>query len=374
MTSRRLAVLAVLAAALLALVAPPVAVADDDSISKDFKEAGKKGKAGYRERAEFWAAKTLPNKDLYWLAKMWDEAGEDDKAIPVYEKYLAATDLPEKNSRERALDILVEIHVKKRDWKKVIELCERFRKEFPASTILSKSWNEQGRAHRLLGELDKALPALTQAADLGLNAGAIDLADHLLAEGKRDEAKAVIEKYVAAVQQPGKEKVLNEVKWMLDVIGKPAPSLEKAVSVGKTEAPKTLVGKPTLMVYWQMSHPSGEVSLQQAARIEQAFGDALQVIAVSTYDHYNPDTKKVEADMEPAKEEGYWRTFISQSRAPSMAIVVPDELKKELRLENPNQKILVDAEGKFRYMRITTEVSPYGWLAVEEAVKRLLGK
>jgi hypothetical protein len=53
-------------------------------------------------------------------------------------------------------------------------------------------------------------------------------------------------------------------------------------------------------------------------------------------------------------------------------LLVPPETWAQLRQKNPGQRTLVDAQGKFRWVR-TELMSPYDWYCTEMALKKVGG-
>ncbi len=377
MSTRRFALLALVTAVAVLAGSPTASRADDTSISKDFKEATKGGKTLCKERAEFWEKKGVTGKDLYWLARLWDEGGEDDKAIPVYEQYLKLTDLPEKNSKEAAVRKIAEIYFKKRDWANVIEMAHRLRKDWPESQAKAESYDEEGRAQHMLKEKDKAIEAWKTGADFGHVGCIVDLVELYALDGKTEEVNTTLDKYVALLEQdPAKKRAvtsLQAVKGMLAGIGKPAP-MEGAVAVGRGEAPADWKGKPSVLFYWHLSWGGTDSGLARLAQFEKAQGDKVRVVAVSTFNKYNPTTRKVEEGLAPEEEAKLWRAFIEQAPhgAPSICLVFPAEAKETLHLDQAGQLTVIDSEGVIRYIR-AGDPTWYPWLVVEEVLNKLPG-
>ena len=387
--------LALLAASvLLASVAPvvraedeepaaPAAPADEkpggdakpaDTIFKDWKEAKKKGVAHAKERAAHWEAQGVKGKDLLWLGLMWNRGQDYAKAAKAIEESISAADITDKN-KETARWTLIEVYARQKDWPKMVATAEKFRAEHPTSGLATGTWIEEGRGRRMTGEREKAVAAFTKAAEDNNLTAIFELLDLHLAEGNKEAAAAVLTTFADA-DIKGKDQYFTYWKDFLSVVGTDAPSIADAKSVGKGEGFTSFKGKPTVLYFWHMQVTNPENRLGNLLRFASLWGDKVQVAAVSTYNKYNPDVTKKEEGMTEEQELDWYRQFAEKIVGRSMppAIVVPTATIPALKLKWEGTKLLIDAEGKFRYAR-TFENAPYGWdwTALELATKAAAG-
>jgi hypothetical protein len=229
----------------------------------------------------------------------------------------------------------------------------------------------------MTGDLEKAKAAFQKASDMKFTAGTFDLVDVLLFENKLDEAKNLMKRSIEEAA-PGKEKSLQPMADSLAWIGTEAPVLEGAVNVGEGEAPTTLKEKPTLLYYWFMTHRAADAGLASCRKLQQQWGDTARAIGISTYDHFNPENQKVEPDMAPDKEQFYYKEILkrlSTGAAPACLLVPEALMKEKLHLGmSPGQKIILDKNGKFRWIRLTPDGNPYDWFVADAVVKKLLAE
>jgi hypothetical protein len=374
MTPRRFLVIAlssfVVGAAAVALVGS--VFADDANIGKDFKEAKSKGKEHMAERAAFWEAKGVSGKDAFWLARFYDELGEDDKAVVRYQEYLKVPDASPKN-KETAAWKIVFVSINRKDWPKVPPAMQGFRKDFPDASpaVLAQSHDEEGRAWWLQGDEAKALESFTKAADMKSMSGIFDLADVHMVMGRYDQVKAVVEKYFTEDLKGGKANTLEHLKEWATVLGTDAPALDKAVSVGTAEAPTDWKGKTTVTYYWFKNLTTADAGWRALVGMASRVGGNAGALAVSGFDKFNPVTRKVEEGIAAEEEIRLTKLMVEQAKwgAPP-AIIVPEELRAALHLNAPGQKTIIGPDGKFRYVRLPDGMA-YDWMATELALKKI---
>ena len=224
----------------------------------------------------------------------------------------------------------------------------------------------------MAGAEDKALAAFTAAAEMKLNNGVVDLLDVHVAAGRIDEAKKLGAKYMES-DIKGKELLLQPYLAFVDLIGSPAPSLEKAASVGKLEAPTDWKGKPAVFLHWTMQTPNGDRRLQRLEGLRRQWGEKVNVAGLSTYKHYNPEAQKIEAGMSEELERDWFKKFIETStfKFPP-CIVVPGDVMEGLKQKYEGQLTVLDGEGRFRYLRIN-DMTSYDLDCVSFALKAVTG-
>ena len=354
---------------------------DDASIFSDWKFVKQRGKRYVMERAAYWEGKGTKGKDLIWLGLMWNRGEAHDKAISTLEQYLewtpptgvdseatAIRGAYEKN-REKAMAILLNSQVWSKKYPEAVKTAERYRKEFANGGATSTVWDEEGQAHRFAGETDKAIECFGKAAEAKFLAGLFDLVDLYLCDGKVDEAMAAFTKYP---MEGAKKAQADHMKDFVKLIGTEAPSIEKAVSVGHSDAPKEWKGKATAVFYWHLQLSNGEVRmLDWDAACREATN--ARTVTIATYNKFNPDSSKVEADMTEDKEIAWYKKVIDLFKPTFPAsMVVPKDTIKDLGLKVEGQTVIIDAEGKFRYTRFT-DTGNYDQAAIGIALKKFSG-
>jgi tetratricopeptide (TPR) repeat protein len=352
---------------------------DDTSIFKDWKLVKGRGVAHSKKRAEFWAGKGASGKDLIWLGLMYERGEEYAKAIEALQGYLDWTppaDDPKANeTKQKNLELAwktkVLSHTKSRDWAGTVKACQTFREALAESVLTAEMYLYEGRAHRMSGDDAKAIEAFGKAADLKYVKGTLDLADVYLCNGDVAGAKAAIAK-LPMDEAKGRDFLLQHYLAFLDLVGTPAPSLEKAVSVGSGDAPKDW-SKPTILYFWGMQTANADRRLKRLEDLRRAYSDKIMAAGLSKYQKYNPQTMKVEDTMTEEQEQDWLRKLIADSpqRLPPM-IVAPVDFADAMKIKFEGQITLVDQEGKFRYVRLT-DMEPYDIQALELAVKKVTG-
>lgn len=356
---------------------------DDASIFMDQKLCMNRGAKHCQTRGEYWEGKGATGKDLMWLGKIWKRAENYPKAIAALEGFLeykppaGDTKLIENyaTNRETALKFLAEAALDGKEYAKVITASQKLREEYSASKAVPEMWDIEGRAQRLAGDEEKAIEAFTKSAELKHYQGLFDLLDLHMANGNIEAAKASFDKMPKDDSGPGggnRDKFVDQMKAFVDSIGTPVEGLDKAVNVGRGEAP-TFTGKPTLFYYWhlQVNYPDRKLNAMDAIR--RGLNGTANVVGVSKYNHYNPEISKIEPDMTAEKEIEWYKKAIENWGIGLSCIVVPDDVANALSLKLEGQFVITDAEGKLRYIRINQE-KPYDRQAVAIALEKITGK
>lgn len=363
-----------LAGALLLVALPFIAglaAADDESISKDWKEVKKGNTAKAKERAEFWEKKGVGGKDSIWIGLMWQKAGENAKAIAAFEAYLKVEGANDAN-REKCFYESMVCHAREEAWDKALAAADGLLKTYPGSKVAKQVVGEKGRILRQAGKDADAKAAFSSAAEQGYTLGLFDLVDMLMVEGDQAGAKAAIEKYGPTITKGGAQKELGELSEFVNAIGTAAPSLEKAISVGDGEPAKEWTGKPTLLFFAFLPAPNLQALLRTWGKLRRGWEDGVNITAVCTYNKYNPFEKRVVEGLAPEQEEAMIKDVLKQEGGGSRVLLVPADAWAQLRQKNPGQRTLVDAQGKFRWVR-TELASTYDWWCTEMALKKFGG-
>jgi hypothetical protein len=228
----------------------------------------------------------------------------------------------------------------------------------------------QARALRLLGEHEKAIALWKDTIARSWATAVIDLSEFLVAEGRTDEAKAVAQ---AAAQEAdmGKNPTVLAMRDFTAAIGNPAPSFEKAINVGRGEFAQ---GKTTLFFGFHLQMAVVDQKLNALDSARTAAGEKTQVAGVATFRHYNPETMKVEEAMTPEAEREWYKLFLQKFGVLVPCVLVEKDVLDGLMLKLEPQMVIVDAEGKLRWMRIgKDDQSYYDRWSAELALKKIAG-
>lgn len=377
------ALFAIASASVLALASLPRAFAEDEpktekpktddaSIFKDWTLCKQRGAAHCRVRGEFWSGKAV-GKDQIWLGRIWARGEDYAKAASAYEAFLEykevgddkAKDLNTKN-RELARQALIEVYFNGREFEKSVSAAEKFREEFPSSPVIADTWDDQGHAHRLLGDDAKAIECFEKAAEKQFRALS-DLVDVHLCAGDVEKAKAAIAKF-----GPGLDKQPDKVNWLkdtLELVGSTAPGLDVARAVAGE--PAKAYDKVTVFFYWSVQSANVDRKLATIELLRRKFSDKMNAVGVATYKKYNVDTKKIDDALSEDQEVDGVKRLMEQSdqKIPPCALV-PQAFLDSLKLKWDGQLTVVDAEGKIRWARIN-ESKPYDAAALEKVVEKL---
>lgn len=344
-----------------------------DKISDDWKKNVKRKSSAQhaKERALYWEGKGAKDKDLFWLALMWDKAGDHGKAIAAFEGYLKVPETQEAN-RETCFFKIMENHAKAEAWDKAVEAGELLVKTYPGSKNIGQAYGELGRHYRRKGDLDKALSAWGQAADAKYSHAILDLADVHMVNGDIDKAKATLTKGLEVVSKDAIKETIGEVLSFVNRIGTPAPAPADVVCVSGQDAPTAWGPKPTLLYFTPIVMPYLEARLREYAGLKRGWGEGVDIYAVMTYMQYDPFTKKAVPDLAEADEAAKLTEVLLKENGGSTVLLFKKDLFASLEQRTQSQKTLLDAEGKFRWVRVTHQ-SDYDWFVTEQALKKVTG-
>jgi tetratricopeptide (TPR) repeat protein len=351
---------------------------DDVSIFKDWglvKRGG--GIQRSKDRAAFWEQKGVSGKDHFWIARMWERGEVYDKAAASYEQYLAWTPPAgdERLAKEHATNgevarqLLPSVYFWSKKYPEAVKAAETFRELHADNRDVGFSWVWQGRAHRLLGDEANAIAAFGKASEAKILKGLLDLVDLHLVAGRVEEARSAVGAFAA---DPKHVATLEIVKPFFDLVGTDAPSLEGAVNVGRSDAaPTSWKGRAIAVYHWHMQLNYGERKLQLFDAAARDAGDGATTLALSTYNQLNPTTQKVEPDMSEATEIDWYRKQILDWK-PNIpyTLVVKKPVLEGLGLKGEGQMVIVDAQGKIRWMRLS-DIENYDRVALGLALKHI---
>ncbi len=345
---------------------------NNEKISQDWlKNVKKNGSSAYaRQRAEFWEGKGAKDKDLYWLGRMWEKAGDRAKAVACFEGYLKVEGADDKN-REGALAAIMDVHAKAEDWPQAIAAGENLLKAYPGSKNVPGFQGTLGRICRQGGQEARAIELFTQSVAGLWSPSVVDLVDlHMLA-GDVAKAMAVCDKALETMQKAGVKDVIGDLKAFLGKIGTAAPAPADAVLLTDGEKPAAWGPKWTLLFYTPVMMQSLERNLRDYSGLRRGWQEAVDVLAVMSYMQYNPFTRKEEEGLAPEKEAELLKQVVGKESGGSQVLLFTKEAVGGLGLSGMGAKVLLDPEGKLRWCRITHQ-SPYDWWCVEQALKKLV--
>jgi|GEM_PF-4102268 len=351
------------------------AAAAVETIAKDWKKNIKnKGPANAKERGTFWEAKVKPTeKDIFWLGMIWDRARQHEKAIACFEAYLKIEGGAEIN-RESSLAKILDNHALLQNWDKAIAAGQEVLKLYPASKNAPGAWSDLGRVYRRKGDLEKAAHAFREATILLRGTSLFDLLDLHMTAGDIDKAKAACNEHRAVFQKDAIKVNFEMLEAFIGRIGQPAPSLEAGVNVGNGEPTKVYGPKPTLLYHAHVGSQLFRLRMSNLQGLRSAWEETVNCIALMTLMKYDSIAQKEDLTITPEKEQEMIVKVMSEEGRGTPALLVPQSVFDALPMRWPGQMILVDAEGKLRWMRINDENNDgYDWVCAQEALTKLTG-
>ena len=355
--------------------APKRPESDDANIFKDWKICSARGVKHCRERAEFWTKKGTIGKDLVWLGRMYARGEEYAKAAAAYEQFLeykVPANAPEKDqgnntsNRQVARIALIDVYFKAREWQKSADMCEKFRADWPDNAVAIDTWDDEGRAYRMMNDDAKALERFEKGAEKQFRALS-DIIDLHLCNGDVEKAQAALTKFGATFdKQPDK---LNWLKDMVTAIGTPAPALDSAVAVAGE--PVRNYDKVMVLVHWSVQSSAVDQKLAKIEMLRRSNTDKMNAIGIATFKKYNMETRKIEAELTEDQEAAGIRKFWDQAgERITPCAMVPQAFLDALKIKWDNQVTVIDAKGRLRYSRFNEEKG-YDLAALEKVILKL---
>jgi tetratricopeptide (TPR) repeat protein len=323
-----------------------------------------------KERAQYYETKNFKGVGLFWLGFIWELAGDWGKTIEAFEKFVKSPEGKEVN-KETAMQKIVAAHVNLEQYEKAVAVSEALLKTYPMSKQAAGNTNELGRIYRRWGKDDKALEKFLAAADMQSSQGVFDAIDVYLVRNDVAQAKATLAKYAGTLKAATKGAV-EEMTEFLEAVGKPAPALEGARSPTNSEVPAKFGGTWTLLYVGNMTMSSMQRRLERLASIANRWENTTPWF-VTTYDQFNPYSKKVEKDLTPDAEFEIQVKLYKEEGGGARVLTVTKELWKALHLKQPGQRILIDPDGNFRWMRLTEQRGGYDPFTMQKALDAFTG-
>jgi tetratricopeptide (TPR) repeat protein len=373
--------------AILALTCAPLTARADDPPTPGAAPAGtpefaeiqtewktvikKKGDPQFaKERAQYYETKNFKGVGLFWLGFIWELAGDWGKTIETFEKFVKSPEGKEAN-KETAMIKIVAAHVNLEQYDKAVAMSEAVLKTYPMSKAAPGNMNELGRAYRRWGKDDKALEKFLASADMASSQGVFDAIDIYLVRGDVAKAKATLAKYAPTLKAATKGAV-EEMTEFLEAVGKPAPALEGARSPTKTDVPPKFSGTWTLIYVGNMMMSSMERRLQRLASIANVWENTTPWFVIP-YDQFDPFTKKVNKELTPDAEFEIQTKLFEKESGGAKVLTVTRELWKALHLKQPGQRVIIDPDGNFRWMRLTEQRGGYDPFTMQKALDAFTG-
>jgi tetratricopeptide (TPR) repeat protein len=324
-----------------------------------------------KERALYYETKNFKGVGLFWLGNIWELAGDWAKAIETFEKFVKSPEGKEAN-KESAMMKIMAAHVNMEAYEKAVAMGESILKTYPMSAHAAQNLDEIGRAFRRWGKDDKALEKFLAAAESKSSQGVFDAIDVYLVQGKVAEAKATLTKYGEMLKASTKG-AREEMTEFLDAVGKPAPALQGARSPSATEVPAKFGGTWTLLYAGNLTMSQMQRRLERLASIGNIWDNTTPWFIIG-YDQFDPFTKKVNKELTPDQEFEIQTKLMKEEGGGAKVLTVNKELWNALHLKQPGQRILIDPEGNFRWMRLTEQRGGYDSFTMQKALDTFIGK
>ncbi len=354
---------------------PPAAPAAPETIAQDWKKGIKlKNSAHAKERGAYWEAKVKPaDKDIFWLGMIWDKAREHEKAIACFEAYMKIEGGADTN-RESSLAKILDNQALLKNWEKAIAAGQEVLKLYPASKNAPGTWSDLGRVYRRKGDLEKAAGAFREATVLLRGTALFDLVDLHMTAGEIDKAKAAMNEHRSVFQKEALKVNFDMLEAFLGRIGQPAPSLEAGIEVGSGEAVKAYGPKPTFLYHAHVGAQLFKLRMANWQGLRSAWEENVNCVALLTLKKYDAIAQKEDLTITPEQEQEKIMKVLGEEGRGTPALLVPQSVFDALPMRWPGQMILVDAEGKLRWMRMNDENNDgYDWICAQEALTKLTG-
>jgi tetratricopeptide (TPR) repeat protein len=324
-----------------------------------------------KERAAYYETKNFKGTGLFWLGCIWELAGDAPKAIENFEKFLKAPEGKEAN-KESAMMKTMALHSGTGSYEKALAMGDTVLKAYPMSNHAAQNVDDMGRIYRRWGKDDKALEKFLAAAEMKSSQGVFDAIDIYLVQGKIAEAKATLAKYGEMLKASTKG-AREEMAEFLEAVGKPAPALEGCRSPTNTEVPAKFGGSWVLLYVGNMTMSGMERRLTRFATIAHGWEKTTPWFVIS-YDQFDPFTKKVNKELTPDAELEIQIKLFKEESGGAQVLTVTKELWNALHLKQPGQRVLIDPDGNFRWMRLTEQKGGYDPFTMEKALDAFAGK
>lgn len=405
----RLARLLALGLACLPLaVATPPLHADDEAaeapaaagpvtITRDWKDNIKKKRSAAlaKERAAYWAEKVKPSdKDIYWLGWIWDMAKEREKAIECFQAYLKIEGGNDTN-REACFTKIRELYTELKKVDEAIVVGKEVLKQYPGSRSAGANWQDLGRLHRRKGDMAAAEAAFRESIPLKRLTSLFDMVDIYLVAGDVAKARAAMNEFRELFQKDAVKANFDLLEAFLGRVGSAAPSLESATPIVAppqgdelapaegSEAPaapaapaieKAYGGKPTLLYHADHRAMLLDVRMRNLKNTRSVLGDSARVLGLASLKKFDVFTQKEDTTLTAEGETDRIGAWLEKNGQGAQVLLLDEATVGAFGLRWPGQMVLVDREGKLRWMRLNDENSDgYDWVCAQEAVKKLGG-
>lgn len=375
----------------------PAAAGAAPTITRDWKDNIKKKRSSAfaKERAAFWAEKVKPaDKDIYWLGWIWDMAKEREKAIECFQAYLKIEGGNDTN-RETCYTKIRELYTEQKKYDEALVAGKEVLKLYPGSRSAGANWQDLARLHRRKGDLAAAEAAFRESIPLKRLTSLFDLVDIYLAAGDVSKARAVMNEFRELFQKDAVKANFDMLEAFLGRVGAAAPSLDSAKPIAAPpqgeelapaeggEAPaapaapaidKAYGGKPTLLYHLDHRAMLLDVRLRNLKNTRSVLGDSARVLGLASLKKFDVFTQKEDTTLTAEGESDRIGAWLEKNGQGAQALLLDEAGVTAFGLRWPGQMILVDREGKLRWMRLNDENNDgYDWVCAQEAVKKLGG-
>jgi tetratricopeptide (TPR) repeat protein len=378
---------------------PAAPATGPQTIAQEWKKGIKQKNSAYaKERGAYWAEKVKPtDKDSYWLGLIWDKAGEREKAIACFEGYLKVEGGADAN-REGSMIKIMENQAELQAWDKAIAAGKEMLKSYPASKGAAGTWSSLGRIHRRKGDLDAAVQAFREALALKRATALFDLIDIYLVQGDANKAKAACNEFREVFQKDAVKANFDMLEAFVGRVGGAAPSLEGSARIVEAEeaeppadpmgggepaepkpapAPAASLaygGKPTFLYHVHHGAVRLDGRLSNLRRLRDELDEKARFLGLLSLKKIDAAAQKEDPTLTPEREQAQMKVYLDKFGHGLEALLVSDATFQALGLRWAGQMIVVDREGKLRWMRLNDENGDgYDWYCAAEALKKFGG-
>ena len=391
--------------------APAGALADDDepaapgapaagpqTIAQEWKKGIKQKNSAYaKERGAFWAEKVKPtDKDAYWLGLIWDKAGEREKAIACFEGYLKLEGGADQN-REGSMIKIMENQAELEAWDKAIAAAKEALKQYPGSKGAAGTWSSLGRIQRRKGDMEAAALAFREALVLKRATALFDLVDIYLIQGDANKAKAACNEFREVFTKDAVKANFDMLEAFVGRVGTAAASLEGSTCLmeAEEEAPADPMGggepaepapapprrprwptaaRPRCSTTCTTARCAWTCACTNLKRLRDRVAETANVFGLLTLKKIDAAAQKEDQTLTPEREQQQMKVYLDKYGHGLNAVVVSDATFQALGMRWAGQMMVVDREGKLRWMRLNDEnTDGYDWYCAAEALKKFGG-
>lgn len=352
---------------------PAVAKDDLSEIQPEFKKTIKRKNDAQlaKDRAAYYETKNFKGSGLFYLGCIYEIAGDAPKTIETLEKFLKSGQGLDGN-KEAAWMRIMAAHTKLKAYDKAIEAGEKVLAAYPMSNHSAQNLDDMGRIYRRWGKDELALKKFLEAAEAKSSAGVFDAIDLYLLNGQVDKAKELLTTCAETLKAATKGAQAEMASFLADV-GKEAPALTGARSPTKTEVPAKFGGSWAVLYGYNLTISGLEKRMGAWHSIKNRW-DKVEPWFVGNYIEWDPFEKKVVKGMTPDQEFDLQVKVMEKESGGGQALTVPNELFAQLHFKAPSTRVIIDPEGKFRWIRMPEQRGDYDVFVLQRALDKLTGQ